>query len=96
MITPDRIVRFKHKVDAFKKAHNLAPGAEREKASGFILLVGSGPDVLLAGEDRDAAVQRAVNILEEKDTVVFVSKLQAKVGENTIVKDQLILTRKSE
>lgn len=57
--------------------------------------MGSGPEVLLAGDDRDSAVDRAVKLLEEKDTVVFVSKLQAKVGESTIVKDQLVLTRKT-
>jgi len=63
---------------------------------GFILLVGSGPTVIEAGEDREAAIEKAVEILQEKDTVVFVSKLQSKFGEVLVTKDQLMLTRKSE
>lgn len=49
-----------------------------------------------AGEDREIAIEKAVKILEEKDTIVFVSKLQSKIGSNYVTKDQLILTRKSE
>ncbi len=63
---------------------------------GFILLVGSGPTVIEAGEDRESAIEKAVEILQEKDTVVFVSKLQSKFGEVLVTKDQLMLTRKSE
>ena len=63
---------------------------------GFILLVGSGPTVIEAGEDREFAIEKAVEILQEKDTVVFVSKLQSKFGEVLVTKDQLMLTRKSE
>jgi UDP-N-acetylmuramyl tripeptide synthase len=63
---------------------------------GFILLVGSGPTVIDAGEDRESAIEKAVEILQENDTVVFVSKLQSKFGEVLVTKDQLILTRKSE
>jgi F420-0:gamma-glutamyl ligase len=74
----------------------LEPTADREKVSGFVLLVGSGPQVLAAGEDREAAIQQAVKILEEKDTIVFVSKLQSKIGNNLVTKDQLVLTRKFE
>lgn len=96
MLTPAQTLKFRHKVDAFKKAQNLSPESAREKVSGFVLLVGSGPDVIFTGEDRDAAVNRAVQILEEKDTTVFLSKLQAKIGENLVVKNQLILQRKFE
>jgi hypothetical protein len=81
-------------MDAFKKAKELAGAVEREKISGFVLLVGSRPQVLEVGEDRDVAVQKAMSILEESDTVIFVSKLQAKIGQNLIVKDQLFFTRK--
>jgi len=63
---------------------------------GFILLVGSGQTVIETGEDREFAIEKAVEILEENDTVVFVSKLQAKFGEVLVTKDQLMLTRKSE
>ena len=79
---------------AFKAAQKLAPQAEREKAVGFVLLVGSGQAVIKAGEDRDYAIEKAVEILEENDTVVFVSKLQSKFGKILVTKDQLILTRK--
>jgi len=62
---------------------------------GFILLVGPGPTVIEAGHDRELAIEKAVEILEENDTVVFVSKLQAKFGEVLVAKDQLMLTRKA-
>ena len=89
-------MRFKNRADAFKALSRLDAGGEREKVSGFVLLVGSGSQVLSAGEDRELAVERAVKILEEKDTVVFLSKLQFKVGEGTAVaKDQLVLSRKT-
>jgi len=58
--------------------------------------VGAGPSIIEAGADREIAVEKAVQILEENDTVVFVSKLQSKFGETLVTKDQLILTRKSE
>ena len=74
----------------------FSPQAEREKVVGFVLLVGAGPTVIDAGEDRESAVEKAVEILEEKDTVVFVSKLQSRFGEVLVTKDQLLLTRKSE
>ena len=83
-------------MEAFKKAQSLSPSAEREKASGFVLLVGPDLKMILAGEDRDVAIERAVRILEERDTTVFVSKLQAKIGEFAVVKNQLILSRKFE
>jgi len=89
-------VRFKHKVEAFHTAQSLSPEADREKTSGFILLVGSGPRVIEAGQDREAAIDRAVEILEEEDTVVFLSKHKAKIGDSIVLQDQLILTRKYE
>ncbi len=49
----------------------------------------------MAGEDREAAVEQAVEILEQNDTVVFLSKLQSKFGDVFVTKDQLIFTRKS-
>ena len=83
-------------MEAFKTAQALEPTAEREKASGFVLLVGAGPEVIKVGEDREAAVEKAVEILNQNDTVVFLSKLQSKFGNVFVTKDQLILTRKSE
>lgn len=83
-------------MEAFRKAQELCPDADREKASGFMLLVGSGPSVIEAGEDRDLAIEKAVEILNERDTVVFLSKAQTRIGQALVTKDQLILTRKSE
>lgn len=83
-------------MEAFKTAQALEPFAAREKADGFVLFVGTGPEVLAAGEDREVAVEKAVEILKENDTVVFLSKLQSKFGDVFVTKDQLILTRKSE
>jgi hypothetical protein len=83
-------------MEAFKTAQTLEPAAEREKVSGFVLFVGTGPAIIPAGEDREAAVERAVEILNQNDTVVFLSKLQSKFGNTFVTKDQLILTRKSE
>ena len=60
-----------------------------------MLLVGSGPSVVEAGEDRDKAIEKAVSILNESDTIVFLSKVQSKIGQALVTKDQLILTRKS-
>lgn len=83
-------------MEAFKTAQTLEPTAEREKVSGFVLFVGTGPTIISVGEDREAAVERAVEILNQNDTVVFLSKLQSKFGNTFVTKDQLILTRKSE
>lgn len=83
-------------MDAFKTAQALEPSAQREKAEGFVLFVGSGPDVIEAGTDREAAVEKAVNILKENNTAIFLSKLQSKFGNVFVTKDQLILTRQSE
>jgi hypothetical protein len=83
-------------MDAFKTAQALEPSAEREKVEGFVLFVGTGPDVIEVGSDREVAVEKAVEILKEDDTVIFLAKLQSKFGEVFITKDQLILTRKSE
>jgi F420-0:gamma-glutamyl ligase len=83
-------------MDAFKMAQDKNPGIEREKVSGFVLLLGTGPGFIEAGEDREIAVETAVKILEERDTVVIVSKLQSKFGKTFVTKDQLILTRKTE
>ena len=94
MITPTKVVRCSHKVDAFKTAQVLEPGANREKVSGFVLLVGSGPSVVMAGDDREQAVAQAVKILEKTDTSVILSKLQSRIGENLVAKDQLSFTRK--
>jgi hypothetical protein len=80
-------------MDAFKTAQTLEPSAEREKAEGFVLFVGTGPEVIEAGTDREAAVEKAVEILKNDDTVVFLSKLQSKFGDVFVTKDQLILTR---
>ncbi len=81
-------------MDAFKTAQALEPSAQREKAGGFILFVGAGPEVIEAGLDREVAVEKAVEILKGNDTVVFLSKLQSKFGEVYVTKDQLILARK--
>ena len=81
-------------MEAFKKAKEIVGNSEREKISGFVLLVGPRSQVLEVGEDRDDAIQKAMGILEETDTVIFLSKLQAKIGQNLIVKDQLFFTRK--
>ena len=83
-------------MEAFKTAQSLEPTAEREKVSGFVLLVGADLDVIPVGEDREAAVEKAVEILNQNDTVVFLSKLQSKFGDIFVTKDQLIFTRKSE
>ncbi len=80
-------------MDAFKTAHALEPSASQEKVEGFVLFVGTGPDVIEAGNDREAAVEKAVEILEKIDTVVFLSKLQSKFGEVFVTKDQLMLRR---
>ncbi len=72
------------------------PGIPREKVSGFVLLLGSGPELIQVGEDRDIAVDKAVKLLEERDTVVIVSKLQSKFGKTYVTKDQLILTRRTD
>ena len=58
-------------MDAFKTAQALEPSAEREKVGGFVLFVGSGPEVIEVGLDREVAVERAVEILNENETVVF-------------------------
>ncbi len=81
-------------MEAFKTAQTLDPTAERKRVSGFVLLVGSDPNVISAGDDREQAVEKAVKLLEEKDTIVILSKLQSRIGENFVTKDQLILTRK--
>jgi hypothetical protein len=83
-------------MDAFKTAQALEPSALREKVGGFVLFVGAGPDVIEAGDDREVAVEKAVEILKGNDTVVFLSKLQSKFGEVYVTKDQLILTRKNQ
>ncbi len=80
-------------MDAFKTAQALEPSAEREKVGGFVLFVGSGPEVIEVGLDREVAVERAVEILNENETIVFLSKLQSKFGDVFVTKDQLVLTR---
>ncbi len=80
-------------MDAFKTAQALEPSAEREKVGGFVLFVGAGPDIIEAGTDREAAVEKAVEILEKNDTVIFLSKLQSKFGDIFVTKDQLMLHR---
>ncbi len=72
------------------------PGIEREKVTGFVLLRGPVPELIEAGFDREAAIDKAVRILEEQDTVVIVSKLQSKFGDTFVTKDQLIFTRRTE
>ena len=83
-------------MEAFKMAQGKNPGVDREKASGFVLLSGAGPELIEAGPDREIAVEKAVKILEGRDTVVIVSKLQSKFGNTFVTKDQLILTRRTE
>ncbi len=80
-------------MDAFKTAQALEPSAEREKVGGFVLFVGAGPDIIEAGTDREAAVEKAVEILKQNDTVIFLSKLQSKFGDVFVTKDQLMLHR---
>ena len=80
-------------MDAFKTAQTLEPSSKREKVGGFVLFVGVSPDVLMVGDDREVAVEKAVDILKENDTVVFLSKLQSKFGEVFVTKDQLMLHR---
>jgi hypothetical protein len=81
-------------MDAFKTAQALEPSAEREKVEGFVLFVGTDPDVVEVGSDREVAVEKAVEILKEDDTVIFLAKLQSKFGTTFVTKDQLIFTRK--
>ncbi len=81
-------------MEAFKTAQSLEPSAEREKVSGFVLLAGAEPEIISAGRDREAAIEQAVELINQKDTVVFLSKLQSKFGETFVTKDQLIFTRK--
>ena len=83
-------------MEAFKTAQILEPTAEREKLSGFVLLVGTGPEIVEAGDDREAAIEKAVTILNENDTVVYLSKLQSRFGDVYVTKDQLILTRRTD
>lgn len=77
-------------------AQGRNPGIEREKMTGFVLLIGAGPELIDAGQDREVAINKAIKILEEQDTVVIVSKLQSKFGNSFVTKDQLILTRRTE
>jgi len=77
-------------------AQGRNPGIEREKMTGFVLLIGAGPELIEAGEDREVAIEKAIKVLEEQDTVVIVSKLQSKFGNSFVTKDQLILTRRTE
>lgn len=49
-----------------------------------------------AGSDREKAIEKAVELLNEQDTIVFLSKMVANIGESVVTKDQLILTRKEE
>ena len=77
-------------------AQGRNPGIEREKMTGFVLLVGAVPEFIEAGLDREVAVNKAIKILEGRDTVVIVSKLQSKFGNTFVTKDQLILTRRTE
>lgn len=88
--------RFRHKVDAFKRAQSLNPSADRQKTSGFLLLVGSGPRIIEAGDDREHAIEKAVEIINEQDTVVFLCKAVFDIGQSKITKDQLIFTRETE
>ncbi len=80
-------------MSAFKTAQALEPSANREKIEGFVLFVGAGPDIIAAGIDREAAIEKAVKIVEENDTIVFLSKLQSKFGEVFVTKDQLVFSR---
>ena len=81
-------------MSAFNTAQALEPSVSREKTEGFVLFVGAGPDIIAAGIDREAAIEKAVEIIEENDTIVFLSKLQSKFGEVFVTKDQLIFSRK--
>jgi hypothetical protein len=80
-------------MSAFRTAQALEPSANREKVEGFVLFVGAGPDIIAAGIDREAAIDQAVEIIEENDTIVFLSKLQSKFGEVFVTKDQLVFSR---
>ncbi len=75
-------------------AQGKNPGIEREKMYGFVLLIGAGPELIEAGEDREVAIDKAIKVLEEQDTVVIVSKLQSKFGNTFVTKDQLLITRR--
>ncbi len=81
-------------MDAFKTAQALEPSAKREKVGGFVLFVGAAPEIIEVGFDREVAVEKAVEILNKNETVVFLAKLQSKFGEVYVTKDQLIFTRK--
>ncbi len=94
VVTEDKVVRYKNKMKAFETAKVLEPSASREKVEGFILQVGPEPELVLAGEDRDTAIEKACHILNDQDTTVVLSKLQSKFGDVLVTKDQLILTRK--
>ncbi len=72
----------------------MQPQADREKEEGFVLLVGSRPQMFEIAGDRDLAIDTAVKVLEENDTVVFVSKKMSRIGNVRIAKDQLILYKK--
>jgi len=76
-------------------AKELQPTAEREKEEGFILLVGPLPQIIEGVGDRDRAMKTAVKILEENDTVVFVSKVLSRIGNARVLKNQLIFARKN-
>ena len=93
MIFGNQVHRFRHKIDAFKKAQELNPKADREKTSGFVLFIGSSPQIVEAGEDRENAIRQAVNLLNEQDTVIFLGKTVSRIGQSVITKDQLLLTR---
>lgn len=93
MVFPEGVERFKHKIEALKKARALNPDHTRQKLSEFILIIGSKPKVLRVGQDRELALQKALSILNVEDTVVFLSKAVASIGDFLITKDQLVLTR---
>jgi hypothetical protein len=95
VVTEGKVVRYKDKMKAFETAKMLEPAATREKVEGFILQVGPESNLVLAGEDRDAAVEMAHQILNEQDTTVVLSKLQSKFGDVLVTKDQLLLARKN-
>ena len=48
VIASNKIIRYNNKMEAFKTAQSLEPAATREKLTGFVLLVGAGPDVISA------------------------------------------------
>jgi UDP-N-acetylmuramyl tripeptide synthase len=50
--------------------------------------------VVDAGTDRERAIEQAVQLLNEQDTIVFLAKAVANIGNVVVTKDQLILTRK--